>query len=119
MFAGGFGGDEDGVDLRENLRIVEGHRPPALTFIFLVENAQAMGYFHHAGLSTPDMKDDIRFHPLRIFQIVRVKDERFTFDIKYAPKRKLSLPIGICIVHIDDVQVPGGHKLSHFSYGRL
>src|SRR6267142_3597986 len=73
MFAGRFGGYEDRVDLSENLWIVESHRPSALPSIVLTKNAQAMGRFLDASLSTPDMKDYVGLEPSRGCQIVCVK----------------------------------------------
>src|SRR5437899_2284457 len=117
VFVGGLGGYEDRVNLSENLGIVESHRPTALADIVLAKNAQAMGHLLDASLSTPDVKYYVGLEPSRVFQVVRVKHERFPFDIENPPERALSFAIRVRIVHVHDVQVPGSDEITHFRLG--
>src|SRR5437867_10261834 len=89
VLVSGFGGYEDGVNLSENPRIIEGHRPAALAGIVLTKNAQAMSHLLDASLSTPNVKDHVGLEPAGVLQIVSVKDERLPFDIENPPERAL------------------------------
>src|SRR5713101_3158622 len=68
-------GDEDGINLPQNLRVIAFKNPSALGLVIRIENAQPLGLPVWSFLFCPDLVLIIGLLHLRFVQVVRVKNE--------------------------------------------
>ena len=83
--------NEDCVDLRNRLRIVEFQYPSFLVGIVLIEEAQADVVLLVCSTTTPCLKGAVFPDALLLVEIVSVEDERFVFGVEYAPEGLLGV----------------------------
>ncbi len=77
---------EDGINLRELLRVVHLQRPSLLHFVIRVENAKAFHAVRLSELLSPDLIGLVGVHQLSVVLIKGVDDERFSLGQEDAAK---------------------------------
>src|SRR5882757_2573594 len=80
--AGRFGGNENRVDLGQDLRVIKSHGPAALIYVVVVQNTEPMSCLLDSGSFAPNVEYHACVEPPGICQIVGIEDERFPFDIE-------------------------------------
>src|SRR6266404_4112401 len=84
-----------------------------------MQDAQAVSDFFNAGLSTPDVEDDVSPELTRGVQIIGIKHEGFALDIKDPPEGTLPFAAPVRVVDVDDVQVASSQDIAQFALGRF
>ena len=109
---GGFNGYEDGIDLRQDVRIVKCKHPASIAHIIVVEDSQASNRFLGTKVFAPYVERDFRIHFSRICEVVCIKNEGLPFGVENATKRALALAVPVPVVHINNMEIARDYELS-------
>src|SRR5713101_6825377 len=112
-------GHEDGIDLLQNLGILELHDPPMLALIIGIEDPQAQWllFTQLVAVATPGCVYKSAIRDLIRRQIVGVEDKRFALSIEGSAKSFLHAALTIGIHYVDHVKIASRHDVANLSVG--